>query len=281
MKVTFSNLMACVAPMLFYTCTFQTKSTSEIEEAQFRFDESTLSHIEKLFVENDLKGCFILHDLQKDTSFVYNQERADKEFLPASTFKIANSLISLECKAVKSVHEVIPWDSVERSYAAWNTDQTMQTAFKYSAVWFYQELARRVGADQMQSWVSKMQYGNHTIGPNIDDFWLVGDIRITPLQQVDFLKKVISEDLPFKKKHINSLKDIMIEDRKEHYIMRGKSGWATKGTPVGWYVGYLEVSGSTYIFVLNMDVLKEGDQKYRKVITKEILDGLFMLDLAI
>ena len=133
----------------------------------------------------------------------------------------------------------------------------------------------------MSKWVSKMHYGNETVGPGIDDFWLVGDIRISPTQQVDFLKRLIKEDLPAKKKNIELVKDIMIEESNDRYVLRGKTGWADVGTPVGWYVGWLEISGNNYIFVMNMDILEPGDQLYRKEVTKEILNDIFQIDLTI
>ena len=127
----------------------------------------------------------------------------------------------------------------------------------------------------------KLKNGNQTIGPNIDDFWLVGDLRIKPIDQVDFLKRIVKNDLPVKKKFIDQLKDIMIEENNERYTLRGKTGWADYGQPVGWYVGWLELKGKSYIFVLNMDIIEQGDQIYRKEITKEILNNIFQIELSI
>ncbi len=259
----------------------QSSSVTEHAELIINFSDSSQTVINEAFTKRGIEGCFILYDLKKDTSLFYNSARLDQMFLPASTFKIANSLIALECKAVKDVNEIILWDGEERIVPAWNQDQTMRTAFKYSAVWFYQELARRIGEDEMSKWVKKLHYGNETIGPHIDDFWLVGDLRISPQQQVDFLKKLINEDLPARKKNIAFVKEIMVEESSDRYVLRGKTGWADIGTPVGWYVGWLEISGNNYVFVMNMDILEPGDQIYRKEVTKEILNEIFQIDLSI
>lgn len=108
-------------------------------------NDSSLFKIESVFHENGIEGCFILYDVQNDTSIIYNQLRATQQFLPASTFKIPNSLIALECEAIHDENEVIAWDSVKRFVPAWNKDHNLRTGIKNSVVWFYQELARRIG----------------------------------------------------------------------------------------------------------------------------------------
>ena len=259
------------------SCIPQSKSTYEHGTLLISFGDTTRQLVENAFKNRQVLGCFILHDIEKDTSLVHNPERAKEGFLPASTFKITNSLIALECKVVEDENEVIPWDSVARFVHSWNNDQTMRTAIRYSAVWFYQELARRIGPERMNEWLRKLNYGNEIAGPEIDTFWLNGDLRITPIQQVDFLKRMISEDLPVKKKNLNTVKDIMIVERTDRYVLRAKSGWATSGQPVGWYVGWLEIDGKNYIFVNNLDIVHEGDEKYRMEIVMEILDEIFQL----
>ncbi|NJN26392.1 MAG: class D beta-lactamase [Cyclobacteriaceae bacterium] len=228
-----------------------------------------------------MEGCFILCDLANDTTVVYNAQRAEQPFLPASTFKILNSLIALETGAVQNADESIEWDGEQRFVQEWNRDHTMRSAMQYSVVWFYQELARRIGEGQMHKWVDAVGYGNTQTGKNIDDFWLVGDLRITPRQQVEFLKKLVLEKLPFSRHTIGQVKDILIEDKTDRYIFRAKSGWATQGQHIGWYIGYIEIDGKAYIFVNNIDINSDADPKARKEIAKEIFKTAFDIDLDI
>jgi beta-lactamase class D len=275
------KLFHCIILLVFVGCMPQSKTTYEQGEVTVPFNDSIQHVVESAFSARGVDGCFVLYDMQQDTALRYNPERCRQDFLPASTFKIANSLIALECRAVSDIHEIIEWDEISREVPAWNQDQTMETAFRYSAVWFYQEMARRIGQVQMQKWVEKMRYGNMKAGPGDDDFWLVGDLRISADEQIAFLKKIISEDLPVKMKNLKAVKQIMVEERNDRYALRAKTGWATKGTPIGWYVGWLEFEGNTYVFAMNMDIEKEGEQVYRKEITREILDRIFDLDLAL
>lgn len=240
-----------------------------------------VSKIEASFSKRNINGCFILYDLKNDSSVIYNAKRARQKFLPASTFKILNSLIALECEVINDENELIQWDSVERSIPVWNQDHNMKTGIKNSVVWFYQELARRIGERRMQLWVDSVGYGNQKIGNNIDDFWLVGELRITPMEQVRFLKKLIAEDLPFKKDVIKTVKEILIEDKDDRYTFRAKTGWADYGTPVGWYVGYIEIDGRAYAFVNNSEIRDNTDAQARKEITKEVFKAVFNIDLNI
>ena len=231
--------------------------------------------LEKYFLQNDINGCFVIYDLKNDVRLSYNTTRCDSTFLPASTFKIINSMIALETEVIKNEKEIIKWDSISRFVKIWNQDHNLETGIKYSVVWMYQELARRIGEDRMKYWVEKSNYGNKNIGGDIDTFWLEGDIRITPNQQIDFLKRLYHNQLPFKKINQEKVKSILVVDQNEDYIIRAKTGWAARiEKQIGWYVGYLERDDNVYFFAINIDIAKDGDAAMRKNITSKILDHL-------
>jgi beta-lactamase class D len=50
----------------------------------------------------------------------YNRGRVDTGFLPASTYKIFNSLVALETGAVRDETEVLKWDGIKRMFPTWN-----------------------------------------------------------------------------------------------------------------------------------------------------------------
>lgn len=162
---------------------------------------------QKHFESLGVKGSIMIYDLNQDLFYQHNRDRNDTPFLPASTYKIPNSLISLETGVIQNDVDVLTWDGIERGLAdapidEWNQDLNMRLAFKYSAVWFYQVLARKIGHQKMQDFVTKIQYGNQNIGDkeDIDKFWLEGELRITPRQQIDFLRRLQQNDLPFAQK---------------------------------------------------------------------------------
>jgi beta-lactamase class D len=212
----------------------------------------------KSIVRDDLKryydaykvnGSFILFNENEDTYTYYNQSQTQTPFTPASTFKICNSLIALENGTVDNEHVVLKWDGKERQLPVWNKDTDMKEAFKSSTVWYYQELARRTGNEKMQYWLNKAKYGNADMTGGIDAFWLTGNLRISPFEQIEFLKKLHDDQLPFSKRSMHIVKDIMINKDTLGCIIRGKLGAGKQNEQyVGWYVGYVTTKTNTYYF---------------------------------
>jgi beta-lactamase class D len=231
------------------------------------------------FKLHGVEGTTVLFDLSSGSYSGYHAERWDSSYIPASTFKILNSLVSLEAGVIADEHTVVRWDSVDRSVAAWNMDHTMASAFKVSAVWFYQELARRVGAERMQQCLDTVGYGNRTMGGPVDEFWLTGGLRITPRQQIDVLLRLYQDRLPFSKPTLSAVRDIMVLERTETYTLRAKTGWSDADAPgVGWFVGYIERAGKTVFFATEIDIRSEKDLPARAGVTRSILRTLGLLD---
>jgi len=231
---------------------------------------------QKYIDKHNVKGSFILFDLNANTyTFVYPDQK-NLELPPASTFKICNSLIGLETGVIEDENFVIAWDSIDRGYNSWNQDQTLATALKFSAVWYYQELARRVGEEQMQKWINEANYGNREIGGGIDMFWLRGDLRITPIQQIEFLKKLYHNELPFSKHNQEIVKKIMVVEETDNYTMHAKTGWSINNS-AGWYVGYVERNDNVYSFtccIQGNDFNMENFGTARIEISRDILSAL-------
>ncbi|MEM1308955.1 MAG: class D beta-lactamase [Cyanobacteria bacterium P01_H01_bin.153] len=231
-------------------------------------------HFEDLGIE----GSILIIDFNKNLIHQYNPARNETSFLPASTFKIPNSLIALETQAIENDISILTWDGITRSYPAWNRDLNIRLAFQTSAIWFYQVLARRIGYEQMQEWITDIGYGNQNIGSvsEIDTFWLTGDLRITPQEQIQFLQRLYKNELPFSENTIAIVKDIMIVEQTPDYTMRAKTGWALASN-VGWYVGYLEQNDNVYFFATNIDIQDESDLEARQAITRRCLASLNLL----
>ena len=223
-------------------------------------------------------GTFVLYDMNRDGYLVYNRERADSAYIPASTFKIFNSLVALETRAIDDVEEKMEWDGVEREVEMWNRDHDLRSAFKYSAVWFYQELARRIGEGRMWHYIQAAEFGNVNIDGGIDRFWLDGELRISATEQVLFLRRLHGNDLPFSQRSIEIVKDIMLVEENEEYALRAKSGWGTTDSgQIGWWIGYVERGDDTYYFSANVDILRDEDASARTSVPRAILRELGIL----
>jgi beta-lactamase class D len=239
----------------------------------FLFCFSVLAHAEDaniadLFSKAGVAGTILIKSTKTGQRFVHNDARSKQAFTAASTFKVLNTLIGLEEGVITGADSTIRWDGKLYEIADWNRDQTLETAFKVSCVWFYQELAQRVGAAKYPAYIRRSHYGELREPFDGKQFWLDGSLTISAEQQVAFLKHLVTGRLPFHASSYTILKSIMLSENTPHYQFYAKTGWATRNAPaVGWYVGYLEVAEDIWLFALNIDTRSAADLEIRKTIT--------------
>ena len=235
--------------------------------------------MKKFFDEADVTGGIYVYDLNKNKYTIFDRQRMETGFVPASTSKIIHSLIFLDSGAIKDENEVLKWDGVQRPIEAWNKDHNLQTALKVSAVWFYIKVSKRLNRETMQRYYDSANYGNRNTNGFGVDYWNKGDLRITPRRQIDFLVKFYQNRLPFSPQVISTVKDILIEEKTDNYTLRAKTGWSSAYTPqVGWWIGYVERGEDVYFFATEIDITKDEDAAKRKEITKNILKSLKIIE---
>lgn len=232
--------------------------------------------LKQYFDENKVDGCFALYDNSTGKFTIYNLPRyRDSAYLPASTFKIVNSLIGLQTGKIVDDSMIIKWDGIKRSIEAWNKDLSMYDAFRVSAVPYFQEVTRRIGLDTMQYWLDSISYGTKKITTRIDTFWLDNSLKITPDEELGLVKKLYFNQLPFFKTNQEIVKNAMLFEDNTNYKLCYKTGWGTEnGKQIGWVVGWIEENRHPYFFVLNIE---SADKKIdmptvRMKIVKDILE---------
>lgn len=195
-------------------------------------------------------GCFVLYDPQLQQYTYVNKSMATWQLTPASTFKICNTLIGLETGAARDEQQEFEWNGKQYSNPNWNKTQNLMQAYKNSTVWYYQELARRIGKERMKLWLDSCGYGNADTTGGLTQFWLTGKLRITAEQQTEFLQLLHDDKLPFSYDVMGLTKEIMIDEMTGDYTMYGKTGWGYTDSLLmtGWYVGYVEVGNKVYYF---------------------------------
>lgn len=232
------------------------------------------------FQQFGVTGSIIIYDTKNNLTYEHNPQRNTTAFTPASTFKIFNALTALETGVIVDDVAILTWDGIYRDFPGWNQDTNLRQGFKYSVVWFYQILARKIGYVRMEEWINKVGYGNRQIGTtkDIDKFWLQGPLKISPKAQIDFLQRLYQGNLPFSNRTMNLVKDIMVFEQTPDYILRAKTGWLTGSKPpIGWFVGYLEQNNNVYFFATNIDINKQDDLPARIEITRNSLKDLGLL----
>jgi beta-lactamase class D len=242
------------------------------QRSEFRED------IAKRFFDLGTEGTFVGYKVDDYLIIASDKVRSGEAKLPASTFKIPNSIIALETGVVADPDkDVFKWDGVTRSIEAWNKDHTLRSAIAASAVPVYQEIARRIGAERMQKYVDLLDYGNRDIGGGIDQFWLTGNMRIDPIQQVDFVDRLRRGVLPVSKRSQDLVRDILPVTKVGDATIHAKSGLlgAEIGKPtLGWMVGWAEKGSQQTVFAMNMDVKDPSQIPARMTVTQQCLTDI-------
>ncbi|MCG8570702.1 MAG: class D beta-lactamase [Spirochaetes bacterium] len=224
-----------------------------------------------IFDKYQKEGAFFLYDLQNQQYHCNQPQRLNEGYLPASTFKIMNSLIGLESGVLNNKMEEFIWDGKQYPFQSWNTNHHLTSAFQNSVVWFYQELARRIGQSNMLKYLNEADYGNQNLSAGIDIFWLEGGFRVTPHEQIQLMVRLYQEALPFQKEHQKIVKKIMLQERTEDYSLYAKTGFVFREEiKYGWWIGFIEQTHNTWFFVMLVDD-QVNDREGKIRLTKEIL----------
>jgi beta-lactamase class D len=238
-------LLLCVTFFFFLAC------TNNITE-----DNS----IKKYFDENKVTGTFGIFDNGQGRFTIYNVVRfTDSAYLPASTFKIVNSLIGIQTGKANDDSTVIKWDGISRGRPECDKDMKMIEAFRISCPPWYQELARQLGEKTMQRWLDTLGYagknGKFRIKDNLDTFWLDNSAKVTADEQLGLVKKLYFDQLPFQKRSMRIVRSMMLMKDDANYRLSYKTGWGTteKGSQLGWIIGWIEENKRPYFFVLQVE----------------------------
>jgi beta-lactamase class D len=205
--------------------------------------------------------------------------RCRRAHLPASTFKIPNSIIGLETGVVSDPETPLPWNGTNYQNPDWNQDHTLRSAVRVSCVPCFQLIARNVGDQRMREWVTRLDYGNKDISGGLERFWLTGGLRITPVEELDFLRRLDLGKLPISERTRDIVLEVITLDVAEDYLLRGKTG--SLGPPegkelVGWFVGWVERGPRKLYFATELDGHLDGVDflKARRRVTERVLQML-------
>ena len=238
-------------------------------------------NIKAQFDKYGVEGCFVLFNQSDDITIRYNSALCDSGYIPASTFKIPNSVIALEQGVVKDTSQVFNWNGRTWPNEAWNRNQTLKSAMKFSCIWVYFEIAEKIGIEKYYDYVKSFDYGNKNLVGPPTRFWLAGEFRISANQQIEFLKRFYNYQLRVSKRSIDIVKDLIIIDHTEYYTLSGKTGGGMINDTdyIMWLVGYVEKNNMVYFYAMNF--LTENYEKLslaRYDITKSILQELKIIE---
>jgi beta-lactamase class D len=211
------------------------------------------------------RSCVVIQEMSAPEAWQSDAAACATRLSPASTFKIPHALVALETGVIEPGTSE-RWDGQRRpEQPEWNKDHTVISAMRPSVVWFFQRIAPRIGAARMHEWLERMHYGNADTGGEITMYWLNGRLRISPAEQVAFLRLFYSSKLPIARERQRMIREALtqqpgtvqnsrgihkLEGNWDRVRLNSKTGLTTtaNGESVSWLVGALSADGRDHVF---------------------------------
>ncbi len=257
--------------IFFFSCTGK-KTVQNKKEGKAIDREIIVPEFQNILDSADVEGSILVYDFIDNKYYSNDYEWTKKGKIPASTFKITNSIIALETGTIENDSTLFKWNGEKRMLKNWEQDLIFREAFHFSCVPCYQEVARKIGVKKMTEYLDKLEYGNMEVdSANIDLFWLEGESRINQFQQIDFLKRFYKSELPISERTESIMKRMMVIEDNDNYKLSGKTGWSIRnGNNNGWFVGYVEAQNKTYFFATNVEPNQQFDMDMFPMIRKDV-----------
>lgn len=207
-------------------------------------------------------ACMVVLEQKEENYIIMNEARAAIRFSPFSTHKIPHSLIALETGVIPDVETALTWDAEKYPEEdwwpeTWKGEHNLRSAIKVSLVPAYRQIASEVGSSTMKYYLTSFDYGNADVSSGVDSYWLNGSLKISAMEQVNFLQKFYDGKLKLKDKTTRSVMNILVQEETDHYRLSYKTGTGTidpeTGRALAWLVGYIEKEGQVYFFAFNME----------------------------
>jgi beta-lactamase class D len=226
-------------------------------------------------------ACFILYNLneQKIVSEYNPNNYCNQRISPDSTFKIPLSLMAFN-QGIISQNTVFKWDGKKGTMPEQDRDQTPNSWLKYSVLWVSQQITPQLGYARIKHYLAGFQYGNQNFngdpGKNngLTHAWLSSSLSISAMEQLNFLKAMLSNELPISNEAVAHTKENLylgkLNNGADYF---GKTGSGRHGRNErlthpsqlrdGWFVGFIQNANQQYIFVSNL-----SDKKVQATIDK-------------
>lgn len=219
------------------------------------------------FTANASIDCFLV---VKNDEIIHQEGECSLRKSPCSTFKIAISLMGYDDNIL--INESLPiLDSSDYTNSQKLCYKAMGPSFwmKNSCIWYSQEITRKLGVDKFQNYINKLDYGNKSIlgdyGKNngLTDSWLTSSLKISPIEQISFLQKLVQNKLPISLKAHEFTRNILyIEDFYKGWKLYGKTGCGNlkeSSLQLGWFIGWIQRNDQIIYFTKYIEVPQKED----------------------
>lgn len=203
-------------------------------------------------------------------------EYATLRISPNSTYKIYNALFGLEEGIITPENSLIAWDKTNYPIEAWNTDQNLDSAMQSSVNWYFQSIDRQLGVSAVKHYIQEIKYGNENMHADFSSYWMQSSLKISPVEQVELLTKLFTNDLDFAPENINTVKNSLHTLSTKHGDFYGKTGTGqvNEKNINGWFVGCIRNNDNTYFFSTNIQSTDNATGSKASEISLSILSDM-------
>lgn len=242
------------AVLLFGLAPFISISAADDDHYHWNISSERISYIDLSSYFGNYEGCFVLYDSAKDFWNVHDLEHAALRIAPNSTYKIYDALFGLEEGIITSADSFIPWDRKTYPIAAWNADQTLESAMSSSVNWYFQSLDQKLGFSDLRHYIRQIGYGNENLTGDLSSYWMESSLKISPLEQVEILVKLHDNSFGFTPENISTVKDSICLSTSKTGTFYGKTGTGRVNDRDinGWFIGFIETADNTCYFATNI-----------------------------
>ena len=253
-------------------------STYAADGSHYQWDSSSenVSYVDLSTYFGEYEGSFVLYDLENDAWSIHDKEHATLRVAPNSTYKIYDALFGLEEGVITPENSFIAWNGEIYPFEAWNTDLTLDSAMAASANWYFHTIDERLSLTRIQNYLNKIEYGNKDITGGLSSYWLESTLKISPVEQVELLKKLQANNLEFHSNNLQAVKNSILLSSVNDKKLYGKTGTGRIDDKDvnGWFVGYIETTNNTCFFATNISANSDATGNSAAQITMSILSDM-------
>lgn len=198
---------------------------------------------------------FIALDPANDQVILATGPSLDQQASPGCTFNIALSMIGYELQILRDQEQPVwQYDNSPVPLESHKTTHSPKTWMNLSVVWYSKKLAQIIGKESLQQYVTNFSYGNQHISDNFSTAHLASSLQISPREQTNFLKKIVTSQLPVSAYALQETKKLLLEQTfNSGWKLFGKTGtliYENENNTLAWYVGWIEKDEQKYVFAL-------------------------------
>lgn len=219
------------------------------------------------------EGCAVVYDMSADRYTAYRPEELTRRIPACSTYKLLSALNALEQGIITPQRSTLAWDGTPQPFAAWCGEQDLRSAMQNSVNWYFQQLDAVAGSTLAEFC---REIGCAGEGPAGGDWADGAGLKISPLEQVELLRRIYGGELDCSPENIEAVRQAMLISEGGSGRLYGKTGTGKNGDTeiMGWFIGCAQTGADTYFFAVNVRSGEGVNGADAQEIAREIMESM-------